>query len=82
MSSRRLARIEVPEGRAFTPGDEVPPVPSARPHFYRIVASNGETLLHSETYTNRAEAFRAVGDFWEAIYQMIDAGLAPERKAH
>ena len=48
--SKRTPRIEVvPIGGPASP---------SRPHFWRLIAANGETVCHSESYTNRRGALR------------------------
>jgi hypothetical protein len=40
---------------------------SLRPHYLRLVAGNGRTLAHSETYANLTNARRAVEGWWHAF---------------
>ena len=48
--------------------------PSARPHYLRLVAANGQVLAHSEAYASRSKARRAVttwirafGEVWHGV---------------
>ena len=70
----RHARIEVRpvddryrrEQEAWgTPAPHVKP--SARPHYLRLVAANGQVLAHSENYSTRQNARRAVKAWAEAF---------------
>jgi len=74
--SKRTARIEL------APADVLyafsTPKPSARPHFLRLVAANGETLAHSENYSTRANARRA-SLAWVAAFRDVLAAPATER---
>lgn len=46
--------------------------PSARPHYLRLVAANGQVLAHSETYSTRANARRAVKAWTQAFAEVWD----------
>ena len=74
----RHARIEVRpvddryrrEQEAWgTPAPHVKP--SARPHYLRLVAANGQVLATSETYANLSNARRAVKAWHEAFFQTL-----------
>ena len=44
--------------------------PSARPHYLRLVAANGQVLAHSENYSTRQNARRAIGAWTDAFWQV------------
>lgn len=46
--------------------------PSARPHYLRLVSANGQVLAHSETYSTRANARRAVKAWTQAFAEVWD----------
>ena len=43
---------------------------SKRPHYLRLVAANGQVLAHSENYSTRQNARRAVGAWTDAFWQV------------
>ena len=45
--------------------------PSARPHYLRLVAANGQILAHSETYSTRANARRAAKALRFFMYDVL-----------
>ena len=47
--------------------------PAKRPHYLRLVAANGETLAHSETFTTRQNARRGVKAWCAAFVQVLAA---------
>ena len=53
--------------------------PSARPHYLRLVAANGQVLAHSETYSTRANARRAARAWRFAMYDVIAIHGDPDR---
>ena len=52
---------------------------SARPHYLRLVAANGQVLAHSETYSTRANARRAARAWRFAMYDVIAIHGDPDR---
>ena len=52
--------------------------PSARPHYLRLVAANGQVLAHSETYSTRANARRAVESWLDAMSEVVILGMHVE----
>lgn len=51
--------------------------PSARPHYLRLVAANGQVLAHSETYSTRANAKRAAWAWREAFREVVNISRPP-----
>ena len=45
--------------------------PSARPHYLRLVAANGQILAHSETYSTRANARRGAKELRFFMYDVL-----------
>ena len=45
--------------------------PSARPHYLRLVAANGQVLAHSETYASRSNARRAAKALRFFMYDVL-----------
>jgi hypothetical protein len=74
--SKRTARIELAPAEPSPSDLELKP--SARPHFLRLVAANGEILAHSENYSSRANARRASGA-WVQAFRDVLATPATER---
>ena len=75
----RHARIELREADAYWFTDAIKPKPSARPHYLRLVAANGQILAHSETYSTRANARRAARAWRFAMYDVIAIHGDPDR---
>lgn len=67
----RSARIEIVpcEGIDFAGG----------PHFLRLRASNGATLCHSENYSSRSNARRAVQTWLDAFAYINGGTPLPDR---
>ena len=77
----RHARIElrVADLGWFDRGGELAALkPSARPHYLRLVAANGQVLAHSETYSTRANARRAVESWLDAMSEVVILGMHVE----
>ena len=51
--------------------------PSARPHYLRLVAANGQVLAHSETYSTRANAKRAAWAWRDAFREVVNISHPP-----
>ena len=68
----RHARIElrVAEMNYFS-DPAITPKPSARPHYLRLVAANGQILAHSETYSTRANARRGAKALRFFMYDVL-----------
>ena len=68
----RHARIElrVAEMNYFS-DPAITPKPSARPHYLRLVAANGQVLAHSETYSTRANARRGAKALRFFMYDVL-----------
>ena len=49
----------------------ITPKPSARPHYLRLVAANGQVLAHSETYASRSNARRAAKTLRFFMYDVL-----------
>ena len=78
----RHARIELRPADLgwFDRGGELAALkPSARPHYLRLVAANGQVLAHSETYSTRANARRAARAWRFAMYDVIAIHGDPDR---
>ena len=78
----RHARIElrVADLGWFDRGGELAALkPSARPHYLRLVAANGQVLANSETYSTRANARRAARAWRFAMYDVIAIHGDPDR---
>ena len=68
----RRARIELRVAEMsyfFDPA--ITPKPSARPHYLRLVAANGQVLAHSETYASRSNARRAAKALRFFMYDVL-----------
>ena len=78
----RHARIELRPADLgwFDRGGELAALkPSARPHYLRLVAANGQVLATSETYSTRANARRAARAWRFAMYDVIAVHGDPDR---
>ena len=76
----RHARIElrVADLGWFDRGGELAALkPSARPHYLRLVAANGQVLAHSETYSTRANAKRAAWAWRDAFREVVNISHPP-----
>ena len=70
----RHARIELRPAEVTSPEGLLGAIflkPSARPHYLRLVAANGQVLAHSENYSTRQNARRAVKAWHEAFFQTL-----------
>lgn len=80
MSDHAIARLEIVPSHPISRGRGGAVVmartPSATPHYVRLVAANGTTLAHSETYSTRSNARRAARD-WLRIMRDITHGPRP-----
>ena len=67
----RHARIELRPAEVYWFTDAIRPKPSARPHYLRLVAANGQVLAHSETYSTRANARRGAKALRFFMYDVL-----------